>query len=108
MSKPYPLYEVLLERVNNRELKDIDIKRVCSTINSIANNHSKEDANDHYREIAALVLHYELVNNDGVLLSSVPYDGKTVAGGKGIIFNMMNLPPLLQQIIAEYVMNPNV
>lgn len=101
--QPYPLYDKLLQRVKNKENKSIDVSKVCATINDIAQNQSYEEANEHYREIGALILHHELLSNNGVLLSSVPYEGKVMSGGKGILYKMTNLPPLLQYIIAEYI-----
>jgi hypothetical protein len=106
--KPYPLYDELLRRVDGRTEKGIDIKRVCATINNIATTHTPEDTAEHYREIAALILHHELVANRGVLLSSVPYEGRVMTGGKGLLYYIMNLPPQLQQILAQYVEDPNV
>ena len=61
--KPYPLYEELSKRVNLRINKGIDIKRVCTTINSIWQTMTTEEAQDHYNEIAALILHHELLEN---------------------------------------------
>jgi len=103
MAKPYPLYDKLRANVESRVEKTIDIKRVCTSINGIAQTLSPEETNEHYREIAALILHHELITNGGVLLSSTPYDGKVMAGGKGILYYVKNLPPILQQIIAQYV-----
>lgn len=103
MAQLYPLYDDLLQRVESRAEKAIDIKRVCKTINNISLSLEAEDAMEHYREIQALIIHYEILNNGGVILSSVPFDGKVMTGRKGILNHMMNLPPLLQQIIAQYV-----
>lgn len=106
--KSYPLYDELLRRVESRKEKTIDIKRVCTTINNISQTHSPEESNSHYREIDALILHHELVTNNGILLSQVPYDGRIMIGGKGIIYTIMKFPPLLQQIIVQYIKNPNM
>jgi hypothetical protein len=104
MTQPYPLYDELVQRVALRAEKNIDIKRVCTTINTISQTMSPEATNEHYREIAALVLHYDILNNNsGVVFSSVPYDGKIMAGGKGILYSIMNFPPNLQQIIGQYI-----
>jgi hypothetical protein len=103
MARPYPLYDELLKRAEARVEKTIDIKRVCKTITNISLSLSQEDSLDHYREIQALIVHYEILSNGGILLSSVPFDGKVMAGRKGILNFIMNLPPLLQQIIAQYV-----
>lgn len=106
--KPYPLYDELLRRVNARTEKGIDIKRICTTISNIATTHKPEEVAEHYQEIGALILHYELLANNGVLLSLIPYEGRLMVGGKGILYHITNLPPLLQQIIAQYVEDPNV
>ena len=99
----YPLYEQLLEKVNKRKEKNIDIKCICITINNISNNLSNSEAIEHYQEIAALILHHDLISNNGIMLSSVPYEGKTMIGGKGLLYVITNFPPQLQQIIAQYV-----
>ena len=103
MARVYPLYDELLMRVEARTEKAIDIKRVCKTINNISLSLKPEDALEHYREIQALIIHYEILSNEGIILSPVPFDGKVMAGRKGILNYIMNLPPLLQQIIAQYV-----
>lgn len=108
MAQPYPLYDELVRRVEARSEKTIDIRRVCTTINNIAQTHTPKDMAEHYTEIGALILHHELLANNGVLLSPVPYDGRVMVGGKGILNFIMNLPPNLQQIIAQYVEDPNV
>lgn len=99
----YPLYDELLRLVNDRSEKSIDIARICKTINNISLSLSPEDSLEHYREIQALIIHYDIINNGGLLISSVPFDGKTMVGKKGILNQIMNFPPLLQQIIAQYI-----
>ena len=105
--QPYPLYDELVKRVESRTEKSIDIKRICTTINNIGQTLPSEEAASHYREIGALILHHELLANNGVLLSSIPFEGKVMVGGKGVLHYIMNLPPNLQQIIAQYVENPD-
>ena len=103
MARPYPLYDELVKRVEVRTEKGIDIRKVCTTINTISQVLKPEEAAEHYKEIGALILHHEIISNGGVLLSPVPYDGKVMVGGKGILHYIMNFPPILQQIIAQYV-----
>lgn len=98
----YPLYDELLRKVRQRKDKTIDIKRVCTTINNIAQTMSPEETKKHYEEILALIIHHERVAS-GMVLSVVPFDGKTMVGGKGVLFTMNKLPPTLQQIIAQYI-----
>lgn len=104
MSKHYPLYDELTRRSESA----LDIKCICTTINNIAHTHTPEDVSEHYREIGALILHHDLIHNNGVLLSPVPYDGRIRVGGKGVLHYIMNLPPNLQQIIAQYIENYNI
>src|SRR5579872_3477294 len=98
-AQPYPLYDELLKRVEARTDDGIDIKRVCTTINNIAQSLKPEEVAEHYKEIAALMLHHELLTSGQIL--GVPYNGKVMVGGKGILYNIASLPPLLQQIIAQ-------
>jgi hypothetical protein len=103
MTQSYPLYDQLIRKVNDRNEKSIDIKRLCITINNIVQTQSSEDSSEHYREISALILHHELLANNGVLLSPIPYEGKVMTGGKGVLYNITFLPPILQQILVEYI-----
>lgn len=103
----YPLYDILVERVNNRENKVIDIGTVCATINNIESTLTKEQAESHYKEIYGLIVHHELKSNGHLSNGSLPYNSSTMISGKGILFDITKLPALLQQIIAEYIINPN-
>lgn len=108
MARPYPLYDELLEQVKQRQEKTIDIKRICTTINNISQTMSEDEASGYYRELAALIVHHDHVHNGGVLLAQVPYDGKVMFGGKGLLVYIMNLPPMLQQIIAQFIENSSI
>jgi hypothetical protein len=101
MAKPYPLYDKLRERVNLREEKSIDIKRLGITINLFSQKLSQEEYSEHYKEIAGLILHHEILNNG--FLTPFPFGCKVMSGGKGLLYNIKNLPPILQQILAEYL-----
>ena len=103
MARSYPLYDDLLKTINERNEKSIDVKKVCSTIGNISATMKADQADEHYYEIGFLILHYEALNNNGVLLSATPFDGKIMVGGKGILNWFFNLPPVLQQIIAQYI-----
>lgn len=101
MVQPYPVYEELAQKI--KEAAQIDIERVRATINGIGDKLPPEQAKEHYQEIAALILHHDMLMNNGVLLSNTPFEGKVMAGGKGIMYNFINLPATLQQIIALYI-----
>lgn len=103
MELPYPLYDELFLKANDRKEKHINVMQICTTINNISQTLTPEEAKKHLVEIAGLILHHEITTNGGILLSLVPYDGKVMIGGKGILHNMMNFPPILQQIIAQYI-----
>lgn len=106
--KPYPLYDKLKAKINLDSNKEIDVKRMCTTINNITKTNNPEQISNHYKEIFALVFHHELVTNNGNLSAIVPYDGKLMVGGKGILFYTDKLPPQLVQIISQYLEDPNI
>lgn len=92
----FPLYDQLLYKVNERkDTSSIDIDSVCSTISWI------QDV-VHWENIQTLIIHHEILNTGG-LSAIVPYNGKTMLNGRGILYHMVNLPPTLQHIIAQYI-----
>jgi len=114
----FPLYDNLLEQVNNlSEEKQIDITRVCYTINNIYKNLPEKDAKYHYKMIGCLVIHHKLLadktntspHNSQIMTktntSIIPYNSQIMMGNKGILLAMEDLPSLLQKIIAQYVEN---
>lgn len=103
MHLEYPLYDELKAKVISRKDKTIDVGLICNTINNIARKSSNVDDMQHYQEIQALTIHHDVVSNYNSMLSCVPYDGKTMFAGKGVLYTFSNLPPLLQQIIAQYI-----
>jgi hypothetical protein len=103
MSVSYPLYDNLVKKADERADKQIDIRRLAATINNIARTMTQSDSNEHYEELHAIILHYEMLNNGGMLLSPTPFDPKVMECGKGILYYVMNLPPQLQQILTQYI-----
>lgn len=101
MTHPYPLYDDLLAKVRERDNKNIDLKMICKTINNMSSL-NPEDYSEHYREIQALIIHHWALSNKNSC-SPVPFDGKIMAGRRGILNYVMNLPPILQQILAQYI-----
>ena len=97
------LYSDLLEEVNNIDPEtQIDISRVCYTINSIHKNLPKADADYHYNAIGSLITHHKAIT-DKINVLTIPYDCQIMAGNKGLLPTMDDLPPLLQKIISQYV-----
>lgn len=107
VSHPYPLFDELVKLIETSGDANIDINILSKTVAEISNILPEEEAFKHYWEIAQLILHYELVNNKNTNIISqkipVPYDGKLLPAGKGIIYYIYNLPPGAQQIIAKYI-----
>jgi hypothetical protein len=102
MAQAYPLYDQLVADVGARSAKDIDLKKMCATIKKIAETSTPDETSAHYREIAALIIHHEMLTTGG-LTGEVPFGGKLMPGNMGTLNYMLNLPPLLQQIIAQYI-----
>lgn len=98
----YPLYYELLKRVAGKDDKTFNANEVCMTLNSISSMATKDQV-EHYEELAALISKYELVENDGVLLSSIPYEGKKMPGDKNVLHNFIKFPLQLKYIIVEYI-----
>lgn len=102
MYSSYPLYEELVRKVEARKDKGVDINRVCLTITNIERIvDNKELAAEHYEEIIWLITHHHIVTKG--VETPIPYDVKIMIGGKGILGCMDNMPPMLQQILAQYI-----
>lgn len=97
----YPLYDLLKNEISKRAEKSVDINKVCATINNISRIMTPEQTNEHYREIQALIIHHYLLTRG--ILNHIPYEGKVMIGGKGVLNYIANMPPELQQIIAHYI-----
>jgi hypothetical protein len=98
----YPLYDYLLNKTKE-STKQIDLDEFCLTLNGICH---LENQQDHYNEIYALMLHYETLHNNSILLS-VPFEGKLMPGNKqtkNILYNNIKLPSLFRQILYEYIL----
>ena len=97
------LYDNLLEQVNNLDPEtQIDISRVCYTINSIHKNLPKTDADYHYNMIGHLIIHHKSIT-EKINVITMPYNSQIIVGNKGILPTMNDLPVLLQKIISQYI-----
>lgn len=105
-TQQYPLYDYLANKAEVNRDKIIDLTSLCATITQMSYDGTCPDYMKHYEEIAALIIHHDLISNRGVSLSHLPYEGKTMSNGKGIMHNFANFPPKLQRIIAYYVEDP--
>jgi hypothetical protein len=97
---PYPLYDELMKQIKEKQNKNIDISTMCSTINSLA---FLENAHEHYEELYVLLLHHECVENNGILFSKIPNDGKTLPGDNGILYNPEKMAVKPRQLIDQYL-----
>jgi len=101
MSQTFPLYEQLCETVTkNTNLPDW--KTLSFTINSLTPEQCEI--------IFALIYHHHQLGNENKGSSfrikkepGLPYGGKPFEGGKGVLYTATSFPPILQNIINEYV-----
>lgn len=99
---PYPLYDELIKQIKEKRDKNIDIAQMCSTINSLAYL-DKSISVEHYEELYVLLLHHDCVENNGILFSKIPNDGKTLPGDNGILYTPEKIPVRPRQLIDQYL-----
>lgn len=99
----YELYDFLLARSKERDEKNIEIDKLCQTINNIVLLDDKS-SKEHYDELQFLLLYHESLKNNKVLLTKIPYNGIEQQGERGVkyLFRQLN-DPQLQQLINEYI-----
>jgi len=104
--RPFPLYDHLAQRARESPAP-IDARRLCNTINKIPDTMEAKEAEQHIRCIAALCLHHEIVENNGVSSFSgqypPPFKGTKFPGGRGATMSAGNIPPILLQILQLYI-----
>jgi hypothetical protein len=89
-----PLYDELLEKVKMRPVQ-IEILVLCKTLRELYKEHAEF--------VFILIVHHEsFVATSTAKIKTMPYNGKKVDGGKGIVYMIKYLPPLLHQIINAY------
>lgn len=99
----YPLFDKLFSEIENKEVRTIDIAFIGNTFRTMGQNFPIEKVLSHYEEVMALIIHFYGLANKGKLSDFIPFDGKGMPGGKGILYNISNLPPILQEIIQDYL-----
>ena len=97
----YPLYEELVKQVNEKENQNFEVSHICPTINGISLNNV--DTAEHYEEMYAIIIHYELLTNSNILLTLTPNQGTLLPGGKGIVNILNKLPLPLTRILYQYI-----
>jgi hypothetical protein len=99
------IYDELLKQVTNHDTNiNYDVDRTCVTITNIHKHLPKSDAEYHYNVIGSLIIHHKFIT-DKMETIIYPYDAQIMAENKGILGDINKLPPLLQQIIAQYIEN---
>jgi hypothetical protein len=94
-----PIYDELVVRINDTEGKSFDWDRIRSAINQLTDETQLEI-------LYALILHHYFLEQStkGGNMRMIPYLGKTPdPTGRGVLYNVSNLPLNLQKIIALYV-----
>lgn len=99
----YPLYDMLRERAQQRVDAGIDVKRVCLTISFMSENMKQPGVAEHYEEIAALMIHHELLTTNTLPLSGAPTGAQVLRGGKGLLVRCANMSPQLIAILTQYI-----
>ncbi len=88
----YPLYNEL-QNLPHVQFNSIELGPQINQLNKV-----------HFEQIYALILHHYSLSN--VLTKdtrTIPFNGKVMNSGKGIIYTIKQLPENLRQIIARYV-----
>jgi hypothetical protein len=93
MSK-FPLYDELVSKMDGTEISLN--KNHCNTITRLAQ--------EHLNIIYLIILHHHHVTNNNNI-NEIPYGGKTISNGKGVIFKKLSQIPVdAQKIIYKYLM----
>lgn len=89
-------YDEIVEHLNNNPARKMESRKLCSVLCSLPKEH---------REYLYMYIvhHDQLHGTKTKTWRSNPYKGKTYDGGKGVMYNWMNLPPKLQDIFTEYI-----
>lgn len=98
-------YNILKQKSEKIE-QTINITTLCSTINSMSKKIDQKNCIQHYENIAMLIYHHWYINSNNQ--NMLPYNAKTMNGGKGLLFNNQDIPPVLQKILACYIITNTI
>lgn len=100
----YPLFNKIIEYIqNNKNGSVVDLSLTSNTLRNMSNTLPFSESSPHYQEIMALIIHFYTIGNKGKIPDTVPFSGTCMPGGKGILYNVSEIPPLLQEIIQTYI-----
>lgn len=111
---PFPLYDALVAKIGTTPYNEteLDLKKIASAINHLP------ESGEELGIIYALMIRHSIVETQSLRREPNPtirldrkndrnnlilYNGKTFDIGKGLMYSFSQLPPLLQQIIVQYV-----
>ena len=109
---PFPTYDLLVAKIGNTPYDEasLDLKKVSSAINHL------DETGEELGVIYALMIRYYLLEQQGKMRIGpthqlfggqtkpmILYGGKTFDIGTGLLYTFVQLPPLLQQIIVQYM-----
>lgn len=96
MEHKFPLYDILLQKAKDIDVKDFGISKLCSSARKMTKEHAEL--------VYALILHH---NSGKEIFAQIPYGGKVMTGGKGVTFHLSVFPLELQAIIIAYIKMTN-
>jgi hypothetical protein len=92
--KLHKLYSYLVQRANKYQPR-FKVSEISQDIPNLPR--------EHLENIFLLIYHHESKDNDDIESCSMPYRSTTVSDGKGILFELSNIPPFLLLIISHYL-----
>lgn len=107
---PFPTYDLLVAKIGNTPYDEtsLELKKISSAINHLDEN------GEELGVIYALMIRYYLLEQQGKTRlglftgpgsgkTPILYGGKTFDIGTGLLYTFAQLPPLLQQIVVQYM-----
>ncbi len=92
----FPIYDQLIEHAALAPGSiDDEWSQIQSTMINLPISHSEF--------IYLLIIHHWSLEIERKKSTGIPYYGQAVSGKRGVIFNVMHIPPLLQRIILLYI-----
>lgn len=93
MENQFPLYYLLKDEVQNRPV-NLDWKLIVSKIHQLST--------ENLENIFILIYHHSCIDNSNK--KGLPYNAKYLTDQKkGVIFQIQQLPTLLQYIVSKYI-----
>ncbi len=93
---PY-IYQHMMEKSSNVQNDEIEYNKstICATIGKLPQ--------EHLEIVFLLMIFHAHLNQDVKTIEDIPYLGKPMSSGKGIIYKMEQVPINLQKILYVYL-----